>query len=220
MRARAELIVFSILFLPSALQAQTLAQQQKALAIIRETAKDLCGSEPLKQSSQEVALSGAAKAKLAGAVGKIVNAGLTGAAKYRSAASEGFLQKDLANAIKNGSDCRRDVFQTLVPRMVLPAKASEAAPPIPSEFKTPTGAFKKQGSHWVEFPPYASNRFFSFEETGTDGSYVYLVDRSRSKPGEANNPMMMRLPVRGGNAQWSYQNPVVWSDVTVVVPVN
>lgn len=207
-----------LLFSVSPTLAQTLTQQQKALAIIRETANDICGSVPLEQTNQQVDLTGSAKAKLSGALGKIVDAGISGAAKYTSGSSKGVLQKDLAQAIKAGSDCRQSVFQTLAPRMVLPATTGQAAPAIPTEFKKPAGYFKKQGSRWVEYPPYAPNQFFTFDETGTDGSYIYLVDRSRTKPGDGNNPMMMRLPVRGGSAQWSYQNPVNWIDFTVVVP--
>jgi hypothetical protein len=30
--------------------------------------------------------------------------------------------------------------------------------------------------------------------------------------------MIVRLPIKGGSAQWSYQNPVQWVDFTIVTP--
>jgi hypothetical protein len=123
MRLSHFILLITALLSANPIQAQTLEQQRKALAIIRETAADICGGPvPLEQSNQQIDLTGSAKAKLDGAVGKLVAAGISGAAKYKSGSSKGVLQSDLASAIKSGSDCRRSVFQTLVPRMVVPAK--------------------------------------------------------------------------------------------------
>ncbi|MGI4880852.1 MAG: hypothetical protein ACRYG4_25590 [Janthinobacterium lividum] len=202
------------------LWAETLQQQAAALKVIRDTAADICQVAPIEQSSQNVDLSGNAKAKLSGAISKVVDIGISGAAKYNTGRSKGVLQKDLAAAIRDGNDCKRDVFNRLTPIMV-PAPSppgGESHASTPTLFNKPTGYFKKQGSLWLEFPPYGPNQYFTFRDTGSDGNYVYLVDPTRTKPGDQNNAMIVRLPIRGGSAQWSYQNPVAWIDFTVITP--
>jgi hypothetical protein len=199
--------------------AQTLAQQQAALKAISQTASEICTTAPIHEQHRNVELTGDAKAKLDGVVGKIVGLGLQGAAKYSSGNSRGVLQKDLAKALKDGNDCRLTVFNTLAPKMVGTLKTTDAAKPrVPTVFKKPDGYFKKQGASWVEYPAYALNQFFTFQETGEDGSYIYLSDGSRSKPGSPGNSMIVRLPITGGSADWSYQNPVIWTQFTVVTP--
>ena len=110
--------------------ADTLNQQQSALFVIVQTANAICVTAPLAQSNKE--LSGGAKATLAGAIGKIANIGIGGAAQYNS--SQGVLQKDLAAAIKEGNECKKSVLKTLAAKMLSPASAahSPASTPIPS----------------------------------------------------------------------------------------
>ncbi len=213
--------VFAAFVITAPLTAQTLQQQTAALKVIRDTAADICQVAPIEQSNQTVDLSGNAKAKLSGAISKVVDIGISGAAKYNVGRSKGVLQKDLASAIKDGNDCKRDVFNRLAPIMVpslAPGSAAQSRTSAPTLFNKPTGYFKKQGSLWLEYPPYAPNSYFTFQDKGSDGTYVYLVDPSRSKPGDPSNGMIMRLPIKGGSAQWSYQNPVSWIDFTVVTP--
>jgi len=67
----------------------------------------------LDESEQHFALSGDAKAKVGGIIGRIANLGISGASEYKTEHSSGVLQADLASAIHNGNDCRLDVFKTL-----------------------------------------------------------------------------------------------------------
>ncbi|MBT9288316.1 caspase family protein [Prosthecodimorpha staleyi] len=102
-----------------------------------------------------------------------------------------------------------------------PATASLApATPAPRKparrYRSPTGWFQKEGSGWVEQPPYAPGRNFRFEELFVDSTWIYLIDRSRKS--SRGSPMLYRIPIAGGVTQWSYQNPMQWSDVTVVSP--
>ncbi|HEY6323066.1 MAG TPA: hypothetical protein VJA16_16075 [Thermoanaerobaculia bacterium] len=207
---------------PTSLGAQNTGAQQAALKLITDTAKSLCADVSVELQDNKVELTGAAAAKLDGIVKKIVNLGVEGAAKYQTGSSKGVLRQDLAVAIKHSDDCRLSVFNALVPRM-LPA-AIHLPPPQPgpspvAEFTTPKGSFRKEGDRWVEYPPYGPEQYFIFREQARDADYVYLVDPSRQKPGSQNNAMLVRLPLHGGAAQWSYQNPIQWSDFTIVHPV-
>jgi hypothetical protein len=150
--------VLAAAVLVSPLAAQTLQQQTAALKVIRDTAADICQTAPIEQTHQSVELSGNAKAKLSGAISKVVNLGISGAAKYKGGQSKGVLQKDLASAIKDGNNCKIDVFKALAPRMIpsLGAGRSTATQPataIPARFNKPTGYLKKEGNLWLEYPP-------------------------------------------------------------------
>lgn len=87
-----------------------------------------------------------------------------------------------------------------------------------SEFEAPGGLFRNEGSQWVEYKytSYGTRQFATFREQARDAAYVYLVDPSRQKPDSGNNAMLVRLPLNGGAAQWSYQNPIQWTDFTIV----
>jgi hypothetical protein len=106
-----------------------------------------------------------------------------------------------------------DIVSTAVLPNNAPPQGSQTAL---EEFDTPNGAFKKEGDQWVEYPPYGPGQHSIFQEQTRDASYIYLVDPSRQKPGDSNNAMLVRLPLNGGTAQWSYQNPLQWTDFTIV----
>jgi hypothetical protein len=79
--------------------AQEPTNYDRALAEIIKTAEKICQSAPLEQTSEGLSLSGDAKAKLGGVVGKIADLGVSGTGKYESGKSLGVLQKDLIQAI-------------------------------------------------------------------------------------------------------------------------
>ncbi len=208
---------------PTSLGAQSTGAQQASLKVITDTARSICAEVSVELQDNKLELTGAAAAKLDGIVKKIVNLGVEGAAKYQTGSSKGVLRQDLAVAIKNGNDCRLSVFNVLVPRMlpsVIPPPPPQPSPSSVAEFMTPKGSFRKEGDRWVEYPPYGPEQYFIFREQARDADYVYLVDPSRQKLGSQNNAMLVRLPLHGGAAQWSYQNPIQWSDFTIVRPVS
>ena|SRR5579864_132901 len=107
-------IALSLVCHPVALAAADIDKQQKALQVIMEAADRICATVPIEGTGEHVELSLDAKAKLSGAIGRVVDAGIEGAAKYRSEAYMNALQQDLATALKNSNDCKLTVFKTLI----------------------------------------------------------------------------------------------------------
>lgn len=212
------LTVIACVSFAGSVHAQGLDRQKEALTAIRDFANSMCTTPPLEQRSQNLELNGAAKAKLAGLIGKVADLGVQGAAKYKSESSQGVLQGELAAAIKDGNNCRLSVFNKLVDKMVPVQAPTSPSKKLPTRFEKPEGYFLREGNAWIEYPPYAPNQNFMFRSMGADSNFVYLVDRSRTKQGDANNAMLVRLPIEGGAAQWTYQNPLNWVDFTVVTP--
>lgn len=91
----------------------TLIRSQKILKMITNTADHICEKPPLRQTSSGVTLSGDAKAKVGGLVGKIANLGINGNATYHNKKSFGVLEKDLAQSIEMSNNCSLAVFKTL-----------------------------------------------------------------------------------------------------------
>jgi DNA-binding winged helix-turn-helix (wHTH) protein len=87
----------------------------------------------------------------------------------------------------------------------------------PDRFEHANGWFERQADGtWKEFPEYAPGWHFTFQEMTWDDEYLYLSDPSRKL--DPGRPMILRLPIGGGTAQWSYPNPLDWSDFTIVWP--
>jgi hypothetical protein len=122
---------------PQGARAQD-ARTEQAVKLIIETADKICQSVPLEQSSNGWQLSGDAKAKVGGLIGKFTDLGIAGAGKYDTGSSRGVLQKDLADSIKNGNDCRLHVFNVLSQHLLGPAPIAEPLPPAPAP--KPSGA--------------------------------------------------------------------------------
>ena len=96
---------------------------------------------------------------------------------------------------------------------------------VPSRFNHATGYFIKKEDKWFEYPPYPASKSypagnFSFTPQGVVDNYLYLADPSRVQNGDQNRPFMLRIPVQGGMAQWSFPNPFVWQDLYVVNPAS
>ena len=96
-----------------AARAQVDPHQAAAIALIRQTAVEMCTTPPLEQKSQTVSLTGKAQAQLAGVTAKVAHLGVEGSGNLQRGSSSGVLQKDLANAIKAGNDCKLAVLTTL-----------------------------------------------------------------------------------------------------------
>src|SRR5262249_62047213 len=105
-------IAVSVLPLPAHDQSSgTLDDQTRALKVIGDAAERICSSVSTSGSSQNVELSGEAKAELAGVIKNVAELGIKGAGKYESADYNNVLQKDLAAIIKQNTNCRQTVFQ-------------------------------------------------------------------------------------------------------------
>ena len=219
------LMVLCVAATPSQAQNAPAGYAEAAtLKLIVETAEQICQQVPIEQKNSQVALSANADAKVNGLLRKLLDVGGGVVASSSLGSSSGVLQKDLADAIAKGNDCKVSVLKTLVP-LLLPAFGNPPgeAPAHGSfasinEVITANGFFKKQGDLWIEYPPYSPGLNFKFNEVSRDSDYIYLSDPSRQKPGDVNNPMLVRLPTHGGAVQWSYTNPVVWMDYTFARP--
>ncbi len=117
------------------------AATDEALKQIIETANQICQSAPLEQTSQGVNLSGDAKAKVGGLIGKIADLGINGAAQYQTAKSIGVLQTQLKDVIQNSNNCKLEVFSALekdlIHRRGPDASGPAASAPVPRASPTP-----------------------------------------------------------------------------------
>lgn len=109
-------------------RADDLDRQVKALEVIRQFAAETCTSVAQEGSSQSTELSGKAKAKLGGVVGKLADLGFDGGGTYKSESYTGVLQRDLAAAIKHSADCRLEVLRLLQSKLLLPARTDDRTP--------------------------------------------------------------------------------------------
>lgn len=109
-------------------RADDLDRQIKALQVIREFAAETCASVAQEGASQNFELSGKAKAKLGGVVGKLADLGFDGGGNYKSETYTGVLQRDLAAAIKQSSECRLEVLKLLQAKLLAPARTDSQSP--------------------------------------------------------------------------------------------
>jgi hypothetical protein len=90
----------------------------KALDEIASFAERVCQTAPIKSQSEELQLSGKADAELKGLLSKVANLGVTGAAQYKKTESEGVLQKDLASLLSKGEDCKQNISNKLIDKLI------------------------------------------------------------------------------------------------------
>ena len=89
-----------------------------------------------------------------------------------------------------------------------------------TEFAHATGRWERQpdGKTWHEYNDQGMV-IYTFTEMDRRDGFVYLQDPSRTKDKDPGRPMILRLPIRGGMAQWGFPNPLEWNDFTHVWPV-
>lgn len=79
------------------------------------------------------------------------------------------------------------------------------------------GTFTKRGRFWSEVT--GSGATFEFEEFRRDRDYIYLknltprVSLSSYDGDDRSKLMWVRIPLCGGMLQWSYENPIMWTDL-------
>lgn len=94
---------------------------------------------------------------------------------------------------------------------------------LASVYHYPEGYYRREAGKWIE---YHNDRLYaSFEQFDMDSDYIYLVDKSRNRMDTSRSPpevheFYVRLPVCGGDAQWSYSNPLSWTSMYRVKPEN
>ncbi len=93
--------------------AQAQQNLNEALGVISNFADRICTDIPLTGNGNTIELEGAAKADLKGIIGKIIDLGIEGAAKYRDFEYQNVLQEDLVEALKDSRDCKLIIWKDL-----------------------------------------------------------------------------------------------------------
>jgi TolB-like protein len=86
-----------------------------------------------------------------------------------------------------------------------------------SQFSFQGGRIAFESPKWVEYQDGISQAIHSFHLFFLDSKYLYLVDKSRTNR-DTNNFFQMRIPIKGGMAGSSYENPLNWVPAYVVKP--
>jgi hypothetical protein len=98
--------------------AQDAAQYREALQLIRDTAADICYTIEQKGEQSSTELSGEVDAKLGGVIARVADLGLKGAGELKTEEYQGVLREALAPALKHSADCKQNVFDKLVEKML------------------------------------------------------------------------------------------------------
>jgi len=102
-------------------------------------------------------------------------------------------------------------------RSLPPRDVNVMRPASDERYVHPTGRFERQADGtWHEYPEHGDKVIFRFEEFARDQEHIYLKDGSRRR--DPGRPFILRIPIVGGMAQWSYPNPFDWVDLTIVKP--
>jgi hypothetical protein len=109
--------------------AQDAQQYSLALKAIRDTANDVCDRVSQEGQKSETKLSGDVEAKLNGVIGKVADLGLKGTGEFQKEQHKGVIQKELATVLMHTADCRKDVFDKLVERILPPTRVEPPNPP-------------------------------------------------------------------------------------------
>lgn len=76
----------------------------------------------------------------------------------------------------------------------------------------PGGRFERQNDKWIEY--HGDKEIVVFEEFDVTDNYIHLVcTRRRSENGHR---MLVRIPTKGGQIEWTYENPLVWEPFNIV----
>jgi hypothetical protein len=109
-------LIFKLASVPAV--AQDFSRQKEALEEIRKTAADICYTIIQEGTGDVMQVSGEVQAKLAGLFAKLGELGIGGKGQLNSGQYRGVPWQDLASVLQRSQDCKRDVFDKLVDRLV------------------------------------------------------------------------------------------------------
>lgn len=118
---------------------QRLDGQEEALGIIAAFADRICNKYSMRGGEETIKLSGEARAELSNVLKKLADLGIQGAAEYQKSDYQGPLRKDLADLVRESTECRFAVFKELNDRL-LPV-AGSASHGLPSGFSVDDEGF-------------------------------------------------------------------------------
>jgi len=127
--------VFAIVYLlPLGSSSAITPEQKEALAVIRETADDICYTVTQAGQANSARVLGEIQAKITGVASKVVDLGVSGSGEFDAREFTGVLQSDLAAALRDSAACRKGVFDKLEAKLLTTA----SPPPLPPQASTPT----------------------------------------------------------------------------------
>jgi hypothetical protein len=113
-------IILALLFIPPRMVVGAdLEKQKEALEVIGDFADRLCMEVNKEGRTEQIELSGKAKADLNNLLRRIADLGIEGAGKYQSESWQGVLQQDLADLMNNTQDCRLEVWRDLKDKLLV-----------------------------------------------------------------------------------------------------
>lgn len=129
------MIIFVILFgWDSAAAEDVLESQSKILLIIAQTANRICYTVEQGGRESDVGLSVEAGAQLKGGITKLEDLDAKGAEQFRGEKYQGVLRHELATILKQTQDCKQDVFDKLLNRL-MPIRVLTSPTPFMNETK-------------------------------------------------------------------------------------
>ena len=97
----------------SAVGAQSIDAQQKALELITNTADRICNVVSTRGEASSAEAQGNIKAQLSGLASKLAEAGVAGSGKVTSERYQNVLRQDLSATMRDSAKCKLDVFNSL-----------------------------------------------------------------------------------------------------------
>ena len=88
------------------------------LAIISASAESICGTLPHDGESGSLTVSTDRDIELGHLTAQLIDLGVAGAKVYQSKTYKNVLQQDLASQLQHTQDCKKDVFQLLLVKML------------------------------------------------------------------------------------------------------
>ena len=149
-------IIISIPIFSAAATADNLSKQKEALEIILDFADRLCNTPSTKGSSENIELSGSAKAELNNILKKMADLGIEGAVKYQQSEYVNVLQNDLAGLIRDSGLCKQRVWNDLQDKLLTPVAPDNRSEP------------ERQSETEYSFPGDAIHHFRVVESAGTN----------------------------------------------------
>lgn len=132
----------------SAVNAHALGADKEILKTIGDFAERICPKVPLEGSSSTMELSVSAKAELAELLKKLSALGIQGAAKYQVSQFQGLVQKDLLAAMRDSTDCKLNVSNSLMGKLL--GAAVVASPRLPAAVREDLSRFVIEGNNLRE----------------------------------------------------------------------
>jgi hypothetical protein len=113
------MFLLGIIIINSFVYAENLDSPTEVLTTIDQFATKICGELPTKKgNNSSIELSGTAKAELLNLLKKLANIGIEGTGKYTHGEYEGVLQKDLALLLTSTQNCRKDLADKLIEKLL------------------------------------------------------------------------------------------------------